>query len=554
MLGHTLLPIFQGSLSFQILEYLIVQLRNEKEELLEFSTHKGTLVVSLDIEDSVQRVGQACCATVISAKGDFCRTLLIDQMKRVVGQQANGGRFPIAVEDLFYEKSGVLKEDSLAMKQFIHRISLVHTMIKFHYCVKVNGFISAETYSTERRGSTCLPDGTRLLIDGSHFVRPVCVETKRSCDKIHPVSGEPVGLLIPSEVAERDFSGDLRLVPVASLCPCQKQFPNQPVRIAALSSKIYIFLYDPAGLPVVLPTAEASRSFFEDPSHLAAWERYGYRAILNSDPHWEEDTARPDVRYELHTSHKQIPECEEQKLLLFLFLSYSDPFQDQPVYNVWDRRVILSHLYPILVFSEQAVKGTIQGVLNRVLEQHHKVAQEQEKLASSLSIMIEAISTIVSSSTDSEFRGRCLQHLQVADTQQFLATAKKIFSKVSLQRWRPSRTCDIRRCLPKIRSNFKGMSQIKRRRPACKELSWEDIGNSNLSRKAAAKGKTAGLLTEPSTALSASFSHPANTRPNIFPNKSQGGTTSLSADRDENPCQNDDVWNQEVSNLSEWTS
>lgn len=65
MLFHTLLPIFQSSLPFQVLEYIIVHLWNEKEELLEeFSTHKGTLVVSLDIEDSVQHVDQSYCATV----------------------------------------------------------------------------------------------------------------------------------------------------------------------------------------------------------------------------------------------------------------------------------------------------------------------------------------------------------------------------------------------------------------------------------------------------------------------------------------------------------
>lgn len=53
------------SLPFQVLEYIIVHIWNEKEELLEeFSTHKGTLVVFLDIEDSVQNVGQSYCATV----------------------------------------------------------------------------------------------------------------------------------------------------------------------------------------------------------------------------------------------------------------------------------------------------------------------------------------------------------------------------------------------------------------------------------------------------------------------------------------------------------
>ncbi|XP_077185084.1 type 2 DNA topoisomerase 6 subunit B-like isoform X2 [Paroedura picta] len=601
----------EGALAAQtILEYLIVHLWNEKEELLEeFSTHKGTLVVSLDIEDSVQHVDKSYCATIISAKGDFCCKLLGDQIQNEIKSllpelsfcKSLNGRgcpheslhaMPFHLSFEFHEKSGVLKEDCLAMKQFIHRISLVHPMIKFHYCVKVNGLVSAETYSSVRRDSACLLDGTRLLIDGSHFVRPVSTETKRYCGKIHPISGEPVGLFIPSEAAERGFSGDVKLTPVVSLCPCQKQFPNQPVRIAAL----YIFIYDPAGLPVLHPTTKALHSFFEGLSHLAAWERYGYQAILNSDPHWEEDTARPDVRYELHTPLKQSPAREEQKMLLFLFLSYSDQFQDKPAYNFWNRRVILSHLCPILMFSEQAVKGAIQEVLNRVLEQHHKIAQEQQKLVSSLSIMLEAMSTIISSSTDSEFRRRCLQHLQVADTQQFLAAAKNTFSKVILQRWKPSSTCDNRRPLsntdggeqlstrydlPSVcqqsrsyvtsaelekgescgaegllldRSDFEGMRQIKKRRPASKELSWEDLRDPNSSEKAAADEKNTGQFTEPGTTLSCSFSHPTTYGAHVFPNKGQGETTAVSANRDGDLYQSDDVWNQEVSNLSEWTS
>lgn len=56
-----------------------------------------------------------------------------------------------------------------------------------------------------------------------------------SCDKLHPVAGDQVNLFIPEQVAERGFSGQLRLMPVVSLCPCQKSFPNQPTRITTAS-------------------------------------------------------------------------------------------------------------------------------------------------------------------------------------------------------------------------------------------------------------------------------------------------------------------------------
>ncbi|XP_053133616.1 type 2 DNA topoisomerase 6 subunit B-like isoform X3 [Hemicordylus capensis] len=590
-----------ASITRRILEYLIVHLQYDKQEQPDgFSTSGGMLVVSVDIEDSVQYVNQLHCATLIAAKGDFCHKLLSDQTRKemegllpLCQSKALSGRgcpheslhtMPFQLSFELYEKSEDLKEDCLALKQFIHRISLVHTTIKFHYCVKMNGYISTKTYSTERRASTRLPDGTRLLSEGSHFVSKAIW----ACDKIHPTAGEPVGLFIPEEIAEKGFSGELKLTPVMSLCPCQKQLPNQPVRITAVS----IFLYDPAGLPILLPTEEVSHSFFGDPSWVVPWERYGYQATLDSDPYWEEDTAMPDVRYKLHTSHKPDLDTQEQTLLLFLFLRYSDPFQDQPVYNSWDQRMILSHIYPIFLCSEQAVKGAIQGVAKSILEQHHKVVQEQQKLTHSLPIMVDAISSIISSSTDSAFRRRCLQHLQVADTQELQVTIRETFSKATLKRWRPSSTCDVKRpkndearqlsTLPSAhqkppcpcvsstgleqgthessgveglwfnKPDFARMSQTRKRRPAREELPPEGSRDPD----AEAKGKRDGLLTEPDMPLSSSFSSPPATRLTAILDNSDGRFAAPpvdSAENNENLWQDTEFWNQEVSNLFRWT-
>ncbi|XP_067328720.1 type 2 DNA topoisomerase 6 subunit B-like [Anolis sagrei] len=444
-----------------ILEYLIIQLQNgEKDKSEGFSTLQGTLVVFLDVEDSLQQMDQSYGVIVISAKGEFCHRLLSDQIQRemegllpLCQRKAVSGRgcpheslhtMPFQISFKVCEKSRVLEEDCLAMKQFIHRISLIHTMINFHYCVKVNGRISAETYNAGSTPSTCLPQGRRLLTDVNHFVRSASSNENLSCNKLHPVVGEQVGLFLPDEVAKRDFSGELRLTPVVALCPCLKPFPNQLTRITALS----VFLYDPAGLPILFPAKGALCSFFEDPSCFAAWEKYGYVATLNSDPYWEEDTAKPDVRYRLHASQKQDQETSEQQtLLLFLFLNYFDQFQDKPVYNFWDRQAILPHICPILTCSKQAVTNAIQGVLHGILEKHQNMTQNQQRLACALPVMAEAISSIVLSSTDSEFRKTCFQGLQVADTKEFQVTIKETFEKVILKQWKPSRTCDVKRLL-----------------------------------------------------------------------------------------------------------
>ncbi|XP_063172773.1 type 2 DNA topoisomerase 6 subunit B-like [Candoia aspera] len=474
MKGEAASGVRTSFLSFQILEFLIIQLQYEKGGQSERSSMlEGTLVISVDIEDSLQHVDQSHCATVISAKGDLCHKLLDDLIFREIegllpfcqsGVLSGRGcpheslhTMPFQLSFQLYEKSEVLREDCVAMKQFIHRISLVHTTITFHYCVKINGNISAETYSTEGKVTTCLPDGTTLLTDGRHFMRSECRAEIPSCDKIHLVTGELVGLFIPDEAVESGFIGELSLLPAVSLCPCQKSFPNQPAKITAASPTIYIFLYDPAGLPILFSAEAASYSFFEDPSCLASWGKYAYQATLNSAACCKtgnvmrcnvfclSDAAKPEIQYNLCTSHKQDPDVQEQTLLLFLFLGYSDQFQDKPIYSFWDRRVLLPHLSPILSCSARAVKRAIQGVADEVLEQHYRAFQEQQKLARSLPIMATAISRIVSSSTEGKFRRKCLHSLQVADTREFQETITETFNKVILKQRKPSNACQIKK-------------------------------------------------------------------------------------------------------------
>ncbi|CAM2116958.1 unnamed protein product [Caretta caretta] len=143
--------------------------------------------------------------------------------------------------------------------------------IRFHYCVKVNGAVSAETYCGEKRESTCVLNGIKLLTDQRHYI-----------------------------------------------------------------SHQYIFFYDPAGLPISFYAKGKSSVFFNDPSNLAEWEKYSYSTTLDSDPRQEEDRVNPDVRYKLHWeggSQVDDPDTWEQTLLLFLFLHYSDQFQDKPFYD-----------------------------------------------------------------------------------------------------------------------------------------------------------------------------------------------------------------------------
>ncbi|KAG8146697.1 hypothetical protein E2320_013809, partial [Naja naja] len=474
-----------------VLEFLIIQLQGEQSE--RSSMLEGTIVISLDIQDAAQRVNQSHCVAIIAAKGDLCHKLLNDLTFREIESvlsfcqsgvlhgtldlvamplegwvkrqlkslMTEGGHNKTSVKGFekdtlifsvslwafqLYEKSDVLKEDSITLKQFVHRISLVHTTITFHYCVKVNGNISAETYRSKFRA-----------------VVP-------SCDKIH---------LVTDELVETGFTGALSLIPAASLCPCQKSFPNQPAKIIAASPTIYIFLYDPAGLPILFSAEEVSYSFFEDPSRLASWGKYAYQATLNSAACCKTDTVRPEIQFNLQTSHQQDSEIQDQTLLLFLFLGYTDPFQDKPKFTFWNRRMILSHLSPILFCSEQAVKRATQELVNDVLHQHYRLFQEQQKLACSLPIMASAISRI-----------------------------------------------------------FDGISATKKRKPANRRIpTEEDSEDLNFSGEAKNQEPKGSLPTRPEATSASAFSSSSKSERHIFPDKSQGDDGITGAARSKNLCQ-----------------
>uniref|UniRef100_A0ABM5F525 Type 2 DNA topoisomerase 6 subunit B-like isoform X1 n=1 Tax=Pogona vitticeps TaxID=103695 RepID=A0ABM5F525_9SAUR len=573
----------KGTFLFQIIEYLIIRLQyGKKRQPVGCSTTEGVLVLSVDIENSLQDVNQSHCVTIISSKGDAWHELLSDELRKEIEtlllplrlSKTQRGRgcphecphnMPFQFSFELCEASEVLERDCLAMKQFIHRISLVCTMIKFHFCVKVNGSVSAETYSSDSKASIYLPDGKKLLTDRSHFMRPLSKDLTSSCEKIHPVTGEGVDLFIPEEAAQGGFSGELRLTPVAAVCPCRKPFPHQPTRITALS----VFLYDPAGLPVFPLIKDASCSFFEDPSCFTAWEKYSYHATRISDPYWEEGTAKPDVRYDLHGSHEHDPDAMEQSLLLFLFLTHADPFQDKPTYNFCDRQIILSHLSSILLCSKQTVKDALHGVISGLLEQHRRAAQEQQRVAHVLPIMAEAVSSIVSSSCDSEFRRKCLQSLQVSDTHELQLTLKESFSKVILQLWKPSSTCDIRKPLPK--NDKPGHLSIEKDVPSDQQTLPSAVGLAGLEQTGNESCGKEGLSSNRSEMGGISRTRKRRSRKHRELSEEDSGDPAASEDAKrkrqtgtspealscenlvETSWQDDDFWDREVSNLAEWT-
>ncbi|KAF3822302.1 hypothetical protein GH733_007676 [Mirounga leonina] len=324
--------------------------------------------------------------------------------------------------------------DSLVIKNFLHKIVMVHPKIKFNFTVKVNGVLSMEVFGRPKFGTA------ELL-----------------CSRIHPVLGHPVMLLIPDDMAGLGLLGELILTPAAALCPCPEVFSNQPSRI---SSQLYIFLYGPSGLPLILPSQEQpTTTVFKDTSYFIDWKKYHLCMVPNLDLNLDReycviscplDLVLPDVSYQVESSEgdqSQNMDFHGQTLLLFLFVDFHSGFPVQQT-ELWRVHTLLTtHLSAILTESHSVVQDSIQVAVDQALEQHHQATKDHQKLQVSLSVAVNSIMSIVTGSTSSNFRKICLRALQAADTQEFGTKLHKSFHEITRHRFLPYCSCEMKQQL-----------------------------------------------------------------------------------------------------------
>ncbi|TKC36569.1 hypothetical protein EI555_003492, partial [Monodon monoceros] len=368
-----------------------------------------------------------------------------------------------------HEKPRTLMTDSLVIKNFLRKVITVLPKIRFNFSVKVNGILSMEIFGAENEPTLNLSNGIALVVNHQHYVStPKFGTTELLCSRIHPVLGHPVMLFIPDDVAKMGLLGELILTPAAALCPC----PNQ----------LYIFLYGPSGLPLILLNPEQPTStIFKDTSYFINWKKYHLCMVPNLDLNFDRDLVLPDVSYQVESSEgdqTQNMDPQGQTLLLFLFVDFHSGFPVQKM-ELWGRQkwlpfssglfpilspdsqhmnsslevviltqglptfslplgvhtLLTTHLSAILTESHSVVQDSIQVAVDQALEQHHQAVKAHQKLQASLSVAVNSIMSIMTGSTSSSFRKTCLQTLQAADTQEFGTKLHKSFHEITQNRF-----------------------------------------------------------------------------------------------------------------------
>ncbi|XP_051922560.1 DUF4554 domain-containing protein isoform X1 [Hippocampus zosterae] len=328
-------------------------------------------------------------------------------------------------------------EWSAGIKDFLRVFSLANAGISVHLQIKFpQQTIQQEFRASFTRRITLPMKPARMLdVTCSSFTNKLV--TKGSwCPGGHPVLGSNLPLSIPPETMDSGLYGELSLQLVTLLSPCVLQYPN----LETLLTHMEVQAYTPSNVPITFPLA-----FFQNiPAHLDCQE-LGQR-ILHC-PSYTGLSCEGSIVYVLEHETCQEPEKRfhlhpvKQKLLIFLFLQHTDPFASQLSDFMVTDALIERHLEDILINNRRAVTGVLQTELSNTLKAQDRRKRDQKKLLSAAEVILSASISIVSCSTNLNFRKACLSHMQVSDTHELVASLRDSLLRVISWRSVPRKGC-----------------------------------------------------------------------------------------------------------------
>lgn len=121
----------------------------------------------------------------------------------------------------------------------------------------------------------------------------------------------------------------------------------------------------------------------------------------------------------------------EQSLLVVLFLQHSDPFTSEPTDIMAGELLLERHLEDILNNNRQAVTSALQAELFNTTKASKQRKKIQEKLQSAAEVILSSTISIVSSSSNMDFRNACLKHMKVCDTHELSASLRESLWRVT---------------------------------------------------------------------------------------------------------------------------
>ncbi|KAL0973852.1 hypothetical protein UPYG_G00212050 [Umbra pygmaea] len=318
---------------------------------------------------------------------------------------------------------------------FLHRLNLTNAGVNIYLTIKLKGEIYHRIFSGKAE-RLALKDQTVIMDVSSPIIQqpPVSALPGPWCQRGHPVSGVGLPLLIPPEAMEGGLYGELNLLPVSVLTPCVLWYPNLATRVTT----IQMLLYSPINLPLLAPSA----FLWQLPTCLALEELglSGLTCTPSAGPPSSDIVYSLD-RVQCEETEQEFPPAVKQTLSVFLFLQHTDPFLSQLSDYMASEVLLELHLEDVLRYNREALITALNSLLQNTLKDQQQRLKAQEKMRSAQAVMLSSLGSVVSSSSNVEFRDACLDRMMVQDTYELSASLRE-----SLQRTTAGRTVSSSRC------------------------------------------------------------------------------------------------------------
>ncbi|XP_076015625.1 type 2 DNA topoisomerase 6 subunit B-like [Genypterus blacodes] len=327
------------------------------------------------------------------------------------------------------------------VESFLHTFSLANAGIRIHFRFKSDQQMVQQVFSVKVQSKILLKGQLSLFLDVTCSTQQqLCVKKPGWCRGGHPVLGGRLPLSIPPGAMDQGLYGELSLQPVTLLSPCLLQYPNLSTQLTHIRIS-FVLVYSPSNVPLKGP----SDFLHQLPSHLN-FQEFGIRSLQCFS-----FTTHVHSSGTVYTVEQEI--CEElkvrrsggcpvqQSLLLFLFLQHSDPFTSQLFDFMATEELLEHHLEDILNNNRQAVTAALQSELKDTLNAQIQRNKKQEKLCSAVEVILGSSISIVSNSSNMDFRMACLNRMKVCNTRELLASLHDSMRRVTSWKHTPQSSC-----------------------------------------------------------------------------------------------------------------
>ncbi|XP_034739106.1 DUF4554 domain-containing protein isoform X2 [Etheostoma cragini] len=314
---------------------------------------------------------------------------------------------------------------------------LLSFQVNVHLKFKLNQQTFQRDLRVKIKRTVALANQLSRILDVTCSTQPPgCVKKGCWCQGGHPVVGGLLPLSIPPKVMDQGLFGELSIQPVTMLSPCLLQYPN----LATQLTHIKVLVFGPSNVPVAGPS-----TFFQNlPAHLDCQE-LGLHGLHCSS--FKDHVHSRGMVYTVEQEPCKDPEQGssllpvQQSLWLYLFLQHSDPFNCH-LSDLMATEVLIEHyLEDILNNNRQSVTKALQTELKNTLKAQNHRKRGQEELRSAADVILSSSISVVSCSSDVDFRTACLNSMKVRDTHELSASLHESLRRVTSWKFTPRDRC-----------------------------------------------------------------------------------------------------------------